>query len=187
MAKNKPIVVVPYRPAWAQSFLLLSQQYSALLGDLILRVEHVGSTAVPGLWAKPKIDIDIVVSNFKDLDLIVAKLVSIGYEHRGDLGVPLREAFRYVGADDFPEHNMYVCKEGCDSLCNHLAVRHYLLTNPEAVVEYSELKSTLAKKYPYDIDAYIEGKTDFLVGILRESGFEESALQEITDINKKKL
>jgi len=186
MVKNKPIEVVPYRSEWAEQFASFRNLYESLLGNLILDVEHVGSTAVPGLWAKPKIDIDVVVANFDSLKVIVERLGSIGYRHRGNLGIPKREAFKYIGKKELPEHNLYVCKEGCDSLLNHIHVRDHLLANPQAAAEYGRLKCALAEKHPHDIDAYIEGKTDFLVGILKLLGFNQDALDSITAFNKKK-
>lgn len=184
--KSKTIKVVPHRPEWAEQFVSFRNQYESLLDDLIIGVEHVGSTAVPGLWAKPKIDIDIIVASFDELELIVERLASIGYKHRGNLGVPLREAFKYIGEAQLPAHNLYVCADHSESLLNHLHVRDHLVANPQAAAEYGRLKCALAEKYPTDIDSYIEGKTDFLVGILKQYGFNQAALDSITVVNKKK-
>ena len=91
--RTKHIVVQPYSREWEQNFLDIRNEIQDAIGELALRIEHVGSTAVPGLSAKPIIDIDVVIKDDSALDAVVSKLRAIGYMHEGDLGIAGREAF----------------------------------------------------------------------------------------------
>lgn len=184
----KTIVVVSYNPDWQREFEQFKAVYEPLLAGHIVSVEHVGSTSVVGLAAKPILDIDIVIENRDKLAVIAKLLGSIGYEHRGDYGVPGREAFKpiiphvpFMGA---MEHHLYVCIDGCLSLRNHLALRNYLRSNPEAVEAYGTLKMQLAKRFPHDLDSYLDGKTDLIVDILKKCRFNKNELDIIAGINK---
>lgn len=190
--EQRTITVVPYTTVWADTFAQLAGIYRAQLGQLITGIEHVGSTSVPGLAAKPIIDIDILIQDAAGLPPVVAVLEQLGYTWRGDLGIPGREAFGR-NADTspldgngtlWPAHNLYVCVEGCVSLKNHLQLRNYLRQHPDAARQYGTLKQELAVKYPHDIDSYVEGKTAFITRILAHTGMEEDALKNITAQNK---
>lgn len=184
---SKQVVVVDYSPQWPLTFEQLRQLYEATLSGLITDIQHVGSTSVPGLAAKPVIDIDIIIDSSHQLAPVIHKLAAIGYEHRGNQGIEGREAFKYhkgITGAVLPPHNLYVCIAGCTSLQNHLLLRNYLLANPAAVLQYAALKKQLAEKYPHDIDKYIEGKTAFIVGILARCGLGADALNRIAKANK---
>ncbi len=153
-------------------------------------VEHVGSTAVPGLMAKPIIDIDVVVeNNEKELKKTIDGLANLGYVHVGNLGIEGREVMKRNiqkdKSDCLPNHNLYVCKKGASALNNHLGLRDYLRKNYEDKIAYGLLKQKLAKQFPYDIDAYVEGKTNFIVEVLKKIGFEKKNLTQIIKENKK--
>lgn len=178
-----PIRVTDYDREWPRQFELLRGRLLPGLSDLILAIEHVGSTSVPELAAKPILDIDIVIASAQVLPEVVARLAELGYVHQGDRGVPGREAFRSPAVGF--AHHLYVCLDGCPSLRNHLAIRDRLRRDPQAVAAYGALKKQLAADFPEDIDAYVEGKTALLVQLLREAGFPESWLAEITAINRK--
>lgn len=192
--EKRTVIVVPYTAEWADTFARLATIYRAQLGDLITGIEHVGSTSVPGLAAKPVIDIDILIKEAAGLPPVVAVLERLGYTWRGDLGIPGREAFGR-NADTspldgegtlWPAHNLYVCVEGCVSLKNHLALRNYLRQHPDTARQYGALKQELAAKYPHDIDSYVEGKTAFITGILAHTGMGTDVLKDITAQNKAK-
>ncbi|QJB35778.1 GrpB family protein [Chitinophaga oryzae] len=190
--EKRTITVVPYTPEWADTFRQLAALYRAQLGNLITGIEHVGSTSVPGLAAKPVIDIDILIKEAAGLRPVVVGLERLGYTWRGDLGIPGREAFgRNAGTSPldgegtvWPAHNLYVCVEGCVSLKNHLELRNYLRQHPEAALQYGTLKQELAARYPHDIDSYVEGKTAFITGILAHTGMGADVLKDITAQNK---
>jgi len=124
------ITVVEYDSAWPEHFEMLRNEYAAAMagaGVTVVAIEHVGSTSVPGLAAKPIIDCDIVVH---EADVVAASnvLMSLGFTPLGELGVPLRWAFK--GPARLSGTNTYVIVDGCLSLRNHLAVRDYLRANP---------------------------------------------------------
>ena len=170
--KTKHVVVLPYDEAWADRFAEIKTEIEAALGELVFRIEHVGSTAVPGLSAKPIIDLDVVIRDSSAFHAAAAALEAIGYQHEGDLGIAGREAFRYDGKDHLQKHHLYVCAQDSAELKRHLAFRDYLRTHPEAVREYSQVKEEGAALYPYDIDGYIEHKTPFIRRIYQEIGLE---------------
>jgi GrpB-like predicted nucleotidyltransferase (UPF0157 family) len=144
--------------------------------------EHVGSTSVPGLRAKPVIDACIVVASPRDIPHVVKALTKLGYDHRGDLGVPGREAFRQPPS--LPKHHLYASHRGSLSLKSHLGLRDYLRAHPEAAREYGDLKATLASRFPEDIDAYIARKTDFILRLLGQIGLTSEELAAIRAINQ---
>lgn len=173
-------MVQEYDPLWPQVFERLRAPIWSAMSDIACSIEHVGSTSVPGLAAKPVIDMDVVVPE-ADIEVGIQRLVSLGYEHRGDLGIVGREAFRPPGW--LPRHHLYLCESGCSALANHLAVRDYLRIQPSAAEAYGDLKRRLAREFPNDIDGYVEAKTGFLVGILRTVGLPEKTLAEIERVN----
>ena len=166
----KHVVVLPYSETWPQNFILIRDELLEALGGLALRIEHVGSTSVPGLSAKPIIDIDAVIRDYSVFDEAVSGLGRIGYTHEGDLGIPGREAFGYEGKDHLQKHHLYVCPQDSRELKRHIAFRDYLRTHPEAVRAYSRIKEEGAALYPYDIDGYIAHKSPFIEKIYREIG-----------------
>ena len=153
-----------------------------MLGHLGSVIEHVGSTSVPGLAAKPVIDMGIVVPERQDVPTAIAKLASLGYVHRGNQGVEEREAFTVP--PELPSHNVYLYVEGSLPLRNHRALRDYLRANSEAAHTYGELKRSLAAQHADDIDAYIDGKTGFILEILEICGFSPTDLERIADANR---
>lgn len=167
--RTKHVVVVPYDEKWKDDFIKIRSELRAALGDLALRIEHVGSTSVEGLSAKPIIDIDVVIDE-ADFDAAAAALAGIGYEHQGDLGIAGREAFRYEGKEHLREHHLYVCPEDSPELKRHLAFRDYLRAHGDAVKEYGRIKEEGARLYPYDIDRYIKHKSPWIERIYREIG-----------------
>ncbi len=162
---QKPIVVAPYDPSWAQQFERLKAYLKEVLGDHIEDVHHVGSTSVSGLPAKPILDVDVEIRNMDGFPKIVELLAQCGYKHRGDYGIRGREVFN-CDSTDFMSHHLYVCPSDSPELRRHLAFRDYLRQNPEAVQEYGELKRSLANECVNDIDAYIDGKTRFIEACL---------------------
>ena len=155
------IIVLPYDKKWKQDFLDIESELRAALGKMALSIEHVGSTSVEGLSAKPIIDIDVVVQP-GDVDAAIKALAAIGYNHEGNLGIEGREAFNYSGKEHLREHHLYVCPEDSPELKRHLALRDYLRSHKEAVEEYSKIKLEAAALYPHDIDGYIKHKSSVI-------------------------
>lgn len=182
-AGARNVVVVDYDPAWPSLFERLRERVWPAVADVAVSVEHVGSTSVPGLAAKPVIDVSIVVPTRVEVPLAVARLAPLGYVHRGDLGVEDREAFG--SPPDLASHNLYVCVEGGLGLENQLAVRDHLRANPEAARAYGALKKNLARRFPYDIEGYVDGKTDFVLDVLRAAGLSPERVEAIERANRK--
>ena len=167
---KKYVVVQPYDEAWKADFMAIRDELDAVLNGLVLQIEHVGSTSVEGLSAKPVIDIDVVIQDRTCLPSVVSALQKIGYTHEGDLGIPGREAFKYEGKEHLRKHHLYVCAQDAKELQRHIAFRDYLRKNPDAVAEYSRIKEEGATMYPWDIDKYIEHKTPFIEMIYKRIG-----------------
>ena len=170
---SKVVKVVPYDPSWQEAFANIRDMIQSYIGDLIVRIEHVGSTSVPGLSAKPVIDLDVVIESNDLLSEIVERLAKQGYQHQGNLGIEGREAFQRTVDDDHMTYHLYVCPQDSRELRRHILFRDYLRKHPEARDGYQALKVDLAEKYRYDIDTYCEMKTDFITGILVKAKQEE--------------
>jgi GrpB-like predicted nucleotidyltransferase (UPF0157 family) len=162
-----PLIIKDYDPMWPQIFEQLSSRIAPALDGMAAAIEHVGSTAVRGLAAKPIIDIDVLLASATALPIVIARLASIGYEHRGDLGITGREAF-HRPPDSFP-HHLYVCPPGSEEYKRHIAFRDYLRTHPEAATQYARLKRDLAVKFGHDREAYNQAKSGFVAGILQRA------------------
>ena len=171
---TRTIVIADYTPAWADAFADLSRALRGALGGLALGIEHVGSTSVPGLGAKPIIDIDVIIDPRASLPAVVEALGRVGYHHRGDLGIAGREAF---GREDatvprdgsgrvWPRYHLYVCEQDSEELRRHLSFRDHLRSDPNATARYDRLKRELAERFRHDIDSYIEGKREFIESIV---------------------
>ena len=168
--KTKRVIVESYNKDWKKDFEDIKSELMPELEGKVISIEHVGSTSVEGLSAKPIIDIDVVISDAKAFAEVKAAMERIGYNHEGDLGIPGREAFKYEGKEHLRKHHLYVCTKDAAELKRHISFRDYLRTHPEAVREYSRIKEEGAKLYPDDIDSYIEYKSPFIDGIYKEIG-----------------
>ncbi len=178
---SSAVIVCPYSEEWPRQFSKLKALLWIKVSDLALAIEHVGSTSVQGLAAKPIIDIDIVISDLSLLPQIADKLASLGYEHRGNLGIENREAFRHPQPEI--KHNLYVCPSHSEALLNHLSLRDALRENTALRDEYGSLKFRLAEKFPNSIDDYIEGKTDFILKVLAKGNLGKDSLEAIRKMN----
>ena len=167
---RKHVIVQPYNEEWNADFTAIRDELNVVLNDLVLRIEHVGSTSVEGLSAKPVIDIDVAIQDRTYLPNVISALQKIGYTHEGDLGIPGREAFKYRGKEHLKKHHLYVCDLDSEELKRHIAFRDYLRSNPDAAAEYSRIKEEGAKLYPWDIDRYIEHKSPFIESIYKRIG-----------------
>lgn len=187
------ISIHPYCPEWKSQFESLREHLTIYLKNEFVGIEHVGSTSVPGMSAKPVIDLDIVIkSDLTVMKKVIEQLEGLDYLHRGYMGISGREAFKQISdktplsssGKKWPKHHLYVCTEDSLALKNHLTLKKHLLDHPEKVIEYSQLKKDLAKKFPNDIDAYVDGKTDFIVNILKKEGISDSEARLIEDENR---
>ena len=168
--RTAKVTVLPYDRAWKKAFEAIKQELEQALGDLILGVEHVGSTSVEGLSAKPCIDIDVIMRDYSVFDTVVERLAAIGYIHEGNLGIPDREAFKYFDKPHLMKHHLYVCPQSSKELRRHITFRDFLRANPDAAKKYSSVKETAARLYPDDIDQYIAYKSPCIEELYRMCG-----------------
>jgi GrpB-like predicted nucleotidyltransferase (UPF0157 family) len=161
---GSPFVIVDYDEGWPVLFEELAAPVRAAVADLGAEVEHVGSTAIPGLAAKPIVDLDVVVRAPEDVAAAIERLRGLGYIWQGDKGIPGREAFLWPpGA--IP-HHLYVVVAGSEPLLAHLAFRDHLREHPGVAAEYGALKRRLADEYRDDRFGYTEAKSEFILGVL---------------------
>lgn len=156
----RKVEVVAYTEAWAEAFGKAAAEIEALLGAECLEVHHIGSTAVPGLAAKPVIDLLVVVGCIELVDCLNVGFLKLGYEPKGENGLPGRRYFEKGGNDR--THHVHCYEQGNPEIMRHLKFRDFLRRNPEHASAYGGLKKTLAACYPWDINRYIEGKQEMI-------------------------
>jgi GrpB-like predicted nucleotidyltransferase (UPF0157 family) len=165
-------VVLPYDAAWQADFRKIKGEVEEAIGDLIIGIEHVGSTSVEGISAKPCIDIDVIIEDYSAFAEVVDGLKTIGYIHEGNLGINDREAFKYSGKEHLQMHHLYVCPQYSEELHRHITFRDFLRSNPEAVKKYSLIKEKAAELFPNDIDGYIKYKSPCIEELYKACGLQ---------------
>ena len=170
--QTRNVVVVPYDPAWKANFEAIKAEIEKAVGDLIAGIEHVGSTSVEGLSAKPCIDLDVIIRDESVFAAVAARLEAIGYFHEGDLGIRGREAFCYFNKPHLQKHHLYVCPQQAAELHRHITFRDFLRNNPEAVKQYAAVKQKAAQLYPNDIDKYMAYKAPCIARLYKLCGLE---------------
>ena len=166
---TRNIVVVPYDETWSVEFEKIKNEILPFIKDIILAIEHVGSTSVKGLYAKPIIDINIVIER-NMLPAIIQRLAQLGYTYEGNLGIEDREVFKYTDKLHLMKHHLYVCPKDSEELKRQIVFRDYLRLHPEDCEKYSNIKIEMAKKFPHDIDNYIKGKEPVIMEIYKKCG-----------------
>lgn len=162
------VVVTPYDPRWPSLFEEAARELRRSAGPAILDVHHVGSTAVPGLAAKPVLDILVTVPDLqKALDL-VAPIEALGYTFRPHEEIPDRHYFNRRRGNA-STHHLSLAEPGSRHAGQTLAFRDALLRSPERASRYPSLKRDLARRFPRDRDAYIRGKSEFIRAALVEA------------------
>jgi GrpB-like predicted nucleotidyltransferase (UPF0157 family) len=182
------IEVVEYDSKWESEFVKSKTFFTKLLNTINVEIVHVGSTSVYKMWAKPILDIDIIVNDNEDKLKVIKKLESVGYKHLGNLNIEGREAFSYDDKNPYinwMNHHLYLCIRENEHLNNHLLLKKHLIENEEDRILYSNLKKELSKKFPTDIDSYIDGKTQLITSFLQKEGVSEASLLKIKKVNLK--
>jgi GrpB-like predicted nucleotidyltransferase (UPF0157 family) len=162
-----PAVVVPYDPHWPAVFAVLRARADEALTGIDHVTEHVGSTAVPGLAAKPIIDISVVVPAAAVVGPAVGALARAGWRPEGELGVAGREALAPPAGLAY--HHMYVVIAGSGAHRDHVDLRDFLRSQPAEAARYAQLKYSLAALLPTDRTAYAEGKAEMIGQFLRQA------------------
>ena len=168
--RTKKVVVLPYDRTWKFDFEEIKREIEDAIGDFIIGIEHVGSTSVEGMSAKPIIDIDVIIKDYAAFDAVARRLEAIGYFHAGNLGIKDREAFKYANKPHLRQHHLYVCPQQSEELHRHITFRDFLANNPEAVKKYSAVKEKAAQLFPDDIEKYIEYKSPCIEELYRQCG-----------------
>jgi GrpB-like predicted nucleotidyltransferase (UPF0157 family) len=158
----RKVDVLPHDRQWHHAFTQEKQQLLQVLGDRVIRIHHMGSTAIPGIFAKPIIDLLVEVTAIARVDECDRSMEAIGYVVMGEHGIPDRRYSYKENSAGIRTHHVHIFEGGTSAITQHLAFRDYLIAHPDEAQRYSELKRELAQQYPYDIDRYIEGKAGFV-------------------------
>jgi len=156
------VEVVPHNPNWCSAFENESKQIVAALGDNVAAVHHIGSTAIPTIHAKPIIDMLVEVREIAKVDERDSAMQALGYEVMGEFGIPGRRFFRKDNEAGIRTHHIHVFEVNSAQVERHLAFHDYIKIHAEDAQKYSELKQELAKKYPNNIEGYMDGKDGFI-------------------------
>ncbi len=155
----RDVKVAPYQADWKEKFETEKYDLSKILPDA--NIHHIGSTSVTGLAAKPIIDIMVEVPILTSIDIQTDEFGQLEYVGKGENGIPNRRFF-YKGEGNNRAVHLHIFPYGIDHVIRHLAFRDYLREHDGETQQYSELKSRLAKKYPHDMESYIQGKDQFV-------------------------
>jgi len=156
------IRVVAHDPAWPARFEAAAQRIAQALGGVAIRIHHIGSTAIPQTKAKPIIDILLEVTSLVDLDQKTPMLEALGYEAKGEFGIPGRRYFRLNDSGGTRMHQIHAFEAGTPNVVRHVAFRDYMRAHPSLAEEYGTLKERLAIAHPHDMAAYMDGKDAFV-------------------------
>jgi len=161
-ASKRQVTVVPYDPQWPAAFERSSREVMAALGESLLVIHHIGSTSIPGIHAKPIIDMLAVATNLRHVDEYAPRMQEIGYEAMGEFGISGRRYFRRDNLAGVRTEQVHIFAAESPHVSRHLAFRDFLRSHPNLAQEYSQLKQRLASEYPCDIEAYMDGKDAFI-------------------------
>ena len=181
MAQN-PVIIETYSDEWVREFIQIQNILANTISGDFLSIEHMGSTSIPGLSAKPILDITIVINSRDLLPKIITKLKTLGYIHCGDKGIPRREAFERMSSDvpfttpprNWIHQHLYVCDKNAEELKRFLLFRNYLRKHADVAMQYGQLKHRLADKFRHNRESYTNAKTDFIFKILYKAKKEKS-------------
>ena len=174
---SRPVNIVDYDPEWPDLYEAEKRRILDAVGDVIIRIEHVGSTAVPGIGAKPTIDIMVAVNSLSDAEECIEPLQRIGYEYQPEheAAMPERRFFRRGNPPKEQHYHLHMVKQISDFWKRHLLFRDYLRVHPKAAHDYYELKKKLAHKCGSDREGYTAAKTSFIESVVERARAEERA------------
>ncbi|GFN33983.1 GrpB family protein [Paenibacillus xylaniclasticus] len=165
---DKPVTIVEYDEAWAMEYQQEARKVMELLGNKAMDIEHIGSTSVLGLGAKPIIDFMLGVHHLSDADEFIEPLATIGYEYVGHKEFPNRRFFR-KGEWRAGTHHLHIYKYKSDEWNKHILFRDYLRAHSDVREQYHQLKKSLAERYRYDRAAYTNAKHPFITGVIERA------------------
>ena len=164
---KRRVEVVSYNSNWKRMYKEESEKIKNILNDIIVDIHHIGSTAIPGIKAKPVIDILVEVKDIEAVDRYNNKMEELGYEVMGEYGIPKRRFFRK--GENKRTHHIHIFQVGNEEIERHINFKEYLIAHPDKAREYSKLKEKLANKYTYGAENYTNGKNDFIKEIDRKA------------------
>ncbi len=171
-AEQNGVVLVDYDPLWPDQYEEAARLIREACGPALIAIEHIGSTSIPGLASKPYLDIMPGVATFEDGAKLVPGMRSLGYEYRGEFGIPGRHYFtKWVEADDHVwKHNVHSYAVGHIEWIRHLNFRDALRANDTLRDEYEALKRRLALEHPEEVQAYADAKSEFVERVIATHG-----------------
>lgn len=158
---GRKVEVVKHDKSWAAMFQLEEERLQNILGDQIVNIHHIGSTAIPGIYAEPIIDILVEVKDIGKVDEYNPGMKQLGYIAKGEFGVAGRRFF-IKGTEEERTHYVQIFEVGDVEVGRRVNFRDYLKQHPDVAVEYSKLKMKLADQYPNDMDAYTLEKNTYI-------------------------
>mgnify|MGYP002782270905 CR=1 FL=1 len=167
----KKVEVVPHNPNWRNEFEKEAEKIKAALGETLVAVHHIGSTAIVGIYAKPVIDILVEVRDISEVNARSGEVESLGYEVMGEFGIPGRRYFRKDNREGIRTHQVHTFAADSAQGRRHLAFRDFMNAHRVEAQKYSELKRKLAAENPNNMDGYIEGKDAFIKEIDRRAAY----------------
>lgn len=177
---KKNIEVVTYNPEWPEMFESEAAVIKQALGSNCITIHHIGSTSVPGLSAKPIIDMLPVVRDIQEVDTATKAMESLGYEAKGEFGIAFRRYFQK--GKNIRTHNVHVYQESDPEISRYLKFRDWMRSHADDAENYAKLKTELAAKFPQDILSYCNGKDAFVASIDAKDGFDGwRIVQALTD------
>ncbi|SMC00708.1 protein of unknown function UPF0157 [Hymenobacter roseosalivarius DSM 11622] len=163
------VELVPYTPRWCSEFALEASALRKALGDTIVAIHHIGSTAIPGILAKPVIDVLCVVTSLAAVDAAAPRMQVLGYTAKGEHGIAGRRYFQKKDSRGVRSHHVHVFCLGADHIEGHLAFRDFLLAHPTKAAQYAEMKALALANHLLTRQAYQESKKPFIFALLPEA------------------
>jgi GrpB-like predicted nucleotidyltransferase (UPF0157 family) len=160
----RKIELVEYNPKWVEMYEEEAASVMSALGNNAIRIHHIGSTAILGICAKPIIDILVEAGRIESIDSKNEAMIELGYEPRGEFGIPGRRYFS-KGSDEKRTHHVHIFQVGDPQIEHHINFRDYLIAHPDKAKEYCKLKKQLAARYPKDVGSYTDEKSEFISDI----------------------
>jgi GrpB-like predicted nucleotidyltransferase (UPF0157 family) len=160
--------VQPYVATWPSLYREEAARLKEAFGTQLLAIHHIGSTSVPGLAARPTIDIMVEVPDIAAVDVLNPALIALGYEPYGEFGIPGRRYFPRIIVETHT-HHVHVFQVGDPQLKRHIVFRDYLISHPEEARSYGRLKTDLAARFTFDVSGYLDGKDAFIKAIERRA------------------
>ncbi|RKD30022.1 GrpB family protein [Thermohalobacter berrensis] len=156
----RKVEVVSYNSDWENKFKEEAKEIEKVLRDILINIYHIGSTAIPNIKAKPVIDILVEVEDIDKVDKYNQGMEKLGYEPMGEYGIPKRRFF--IKGGNNRTHHVHIFQRGNEEIERHINFKEYMIAHPNEAEKYSKLKEELSKKYKYDIESYVEGKSKFI-------------------------